>query len=489
MKTLIKKKWFRRLCQSMIVVISLIVLIFVIVNLWGARVHNQFIARMKDAGRPTTYAEIQEIQNDMPPDSENFAMTPFLKQARLELQSSPPGTIKVTDSASEKLQRMYDDTTFESVKRKLNPGEGPKFDFSLLPENGPYGRTAASYLAEYDRVNAVALRELEAGMLLPFNKQPLISFGELSWAFEFKLRDASKGLTLRALAALGTGDTPKAAESIAMILRLGELSGSRGLLIPRFSQTSAIRGAKTAFEAGLENHQWSEDDLQWIRSAFARIDLRTGVLRSFDLICLYQPLLWSEFSENRQRYRDSMQILMYGPSGQEHWLIQNWPLLITSLLPKGWFQMKGVAAAEFDAKRRTIVEKSTRLSEWYDFAKVHDRLEKPRTRLSKLLMIEPVQGKEGWMVLNDSPWVEVLRQQALLACDLEFHWIRNANYPDDLAALNSTAMIDPITAQPFYYHRTDDSYVLYSIGANGKDDGGKQKKNMGDSVRQPDWVW
>ncbi len=45
--------------------------------------------------------------------------------------------------------------------------------------------------------------------------------------------------------------------------------------------------------------------------------------------------------------------------------------------------------------------------------------------------------------------------------------------PDDLADLNDRARVaDPLTASPLKYRREQDGYVVYSIGANGQDDGG-----------------
>ena len=46
--------------------------------------------------------------------------------------------------------------------------------------------------------------------------------------------------------------------------------------------------------------------------------------------------------------------------------------------------------------------------------------------------------------------------------------------------------IDIIDGEPLKYHRTADGrFVLYSVGWNGKDDGGV----AGKSIEESDWVW
>ena len=49
-------------------------------------------------------------------------------------------------------------------------------------------------------------------------------------------------------------------------------------------------------------------------------------------------------------------------------------------------------------------------------------------------------------------------------------------YPDRLDQLTpkflSSLPVDPFGDGPFHYRRTDDGFLLYSVGVNGQDDGG-----------------
>ena len=52
MKNPLRSKWFRRTVQTLLAVASLMVLLVVFVNWWGARMKREVIEDMKRAGRP-----------------------------------------------------------------------------------------------------------------------------------------------------------------------------------------------------------------------------------------------------------------------------------------------------------------------------------------------------------------------------------------------------------------------------------------------------
>ncbi len=98
----------------------------------------------------------------------------------------------------------------------------------------------------------------------------------------------------------------------------------------------------------------------------------------------------------------------------------------------------------------------------------------------------------------------VTRQQTaqranIIRVALHLHLLKSGTYPeklDELAALMpKEALIDPFSTGQFIYRRTDDGYLLYSVGGNMKDDGGMQakpplsKETHGDFVfRTPQFV-
>ncbi len=66
---------------------------------------------------------------------------------------------------------------------------------------------------------------------------------------------------------------------------------------------------------------------------------------------------------------------------------------------------------------------------------------------------------------------------ALLALALSAYRTEHGEYPKTLAELAPTyidaILKDPFTDGEFYYKQEGDGYLLYSVGRNGKDDGGR----------------
>jgi hypothetical protein len=85
----------------------------------------------------------------------------------------------------------------------------------------------------------------------------------------------------------------------------------------------------------------------------------------------------------------------------------------------------------------------------------------------------------------------------VIACALERYHQINGQYPETLDALSPTFLavipFEVTSGQPLKYHRTDDGrFQLYSIGCNGKDEGGKVVMNpdgKSADINQGDWVW
>jgi len=80
-----------------------------------------------------------------------------------------------------------------------------------------------------------------------------------------------------------------------------------------------------------------------------------------------------------------------------------------------------------------------------------------------------------------------------LALDLSAHRQGHSRYPDSLAGLPEADKLprDPFTAkevdgkvveEPFHYRLTPEGFMLWSVGPDGDDDGGKEPAEIGESV-------
>ena len=95
---------------------------------------------------------------------------------------------------------------------------------------------------------------------------------------------------------------------------------------------------------------------------------------------------------------------------------------------------------------------------------------------------------------------QTLVNQGQIACALERYHLAHGEYPEALDALMPQFIEkiphDIIGGEPLHYRRTDDGkFLLYSVGWNEVDDGGKQisaptkNGNIDYNYTKGDWVW
>jgi hypothetical protein len=105
-------------------------------------------------------------------------------------------------------------------------------------------------------------------------------------------------------------------------------------------------------------------------------------------------------------------------------------------------------------------------------------------------------------ILHRSAYANAFVNQAMIACALERHRIANGSYPESLNAVRladgKPLPPDPMDGKPMRYRKTADGrYALWSVGFDGKDDGGKRMLNekkpedtkFHDAGYVGDWVW
>jgi hypothetical protein len=83
--------------------------------------------------------------------------------------------------------------------------------------------------------------------------------------------------------------------------------------------------------------------------------------------------------------------------------------------------------------------------------------------------------------------------RAGMACRI--HKGRTGQYPESLEALVPGLLnevpVDPFTGRPLIYRRDGDGFVVYSLGSNMKDDGGRSTWEITQVVmeKDDDWTW
>jgi len=98
--------------------------------------------------------------------------------------------------------------------------------------------------------------------------------------------------------------------------------------------------------------------------------------------------------------------------------------------------------------------------------------------------------------------VEAAKQMTVTAIALKRYQLKHGNYPADLNSLVPEFLpavpLDPVDGQPLRYRRNaDGTFLLYSVGENGVDDGGDPSLEKGvtsssyywQNPHALDWVW
>jgi hypothetical protein len=98
--------------------------------------------------------------------------------------------------------------------------------------------------------------------------------------------------------------------------------------------------------------------------------------------------------------------------------------------------------------------------------------------------------------------IEAARQAVITAIALKRYQLKHGSYPEKLSELVpkffSAVPLDPVDGQPLRYRRNaDGTFLLYSVGENGKDDGGDPSLGKGfesqsiqwQNPHALDWVW
>lgn len=284
-----------------------------------------------------------------------------------------------------------------------------------------------------------------------------------------------------AMLAEGRADEAQASTLTALRFARGFTDMPDALLIEAMIGTVTTNATLQPIWEGTQQHAWTEPQLEQLQRELAEIKPLAALERA-----MHQEragFVLTILSVPSEKLLDAM------PNDKTRW---QWRALAWG--PRGWLKQNCVAGvnnmqAHFDllAARRTP-----------EFL----------TKMEGLKMAEQALGLAGFspytvatqMVLP--AYIKVTTNTAatdsyiVLAqtvCALERHRIAHGSYPDQLAELIPTYIdkvpLDIIDGRPLRYRRTDDGkFVLYSIGLDGKDDGGKPvdpQKNDGPG----DWAW
>jgi hypothetical protein len=301
-------------------------------------------------------------------------------------------------------------------------------------------------------------------------------------------------LRFRAVAELNNGQAEKALADVQLILYLANSIRNEPITWSLRVRMEILDNAIQPVWEGLARRQWSDEQLITLEDELAGLDAISDYSRSLrsDLAWQLKEIDYSLAS----RMTNSVTCMCGDP--------MFWPTLAVRLLPSGWFYLNKVTMARLcQAAVPTNAELSHRVLSpaiTWRYAEIWRQVSISRMKPGNWIVgfLLPPLEREAKTCARAQASVDLAR----VACALERFRLANGSFPESLDALVPTYIQklphDVINGQPLHYRRTSDgSFLLYSVGWNEKDDGGKRDPipatQYRSSLDQPsvtgDWVW
>lgn len=499
-----KRRWFRVIAWFLMSVLTLIALLWLSINWAGARALRATEAKFKAAGESL---DINKVLPGPVPDERNFCAIPILKDLALVVDGdADKGEPAAKRKRLKELAFWRDE--LPRIKAKdipKSPGGDRSGRFSdmaawskclitlrpdVTPSDNP-ARTVLNCLSVQD----AAVAELAAGRDRPearwtpdwqtrmSGKPPY----EMTSPHVIPIMSMSKALALRATAAARCGEVGKAHEAIRILAKISKASGNEQVLGLLVASAVANLIAATAREL-CDAQAGGADDFRRLEELFSSMDLRGNALQAWRGETASLMSAWGQV--RRGRYE-----LLF-PSGDDI------PATMR-LIPGGIYD--GGSAAMGETLLETIIlplrdrgwTASLDAMEVYQSsdagsAGAWQTCRHPFQAMSRRMVSSGLIG-----MLAKAGYTQCLIDQCVIACVLEQHRIEKGGYPETLEGLALSSgkplPIDIVSGKPMGYRRTPDGkYMLWSVGLDRMDDGGKRidaRFNATETSAKGDWVW
>ncbi len=164
---------------------------------------------------------------------------------------------------------------------------------------------------------------------------------------------------------------------------------------------------------------------------------------------------------------------------------------VGGLFPRGWGYQNMAARVNLDFDRVSSVDSASEIVVPKTFEDASESVYS-LSRWSPYTFITALAPRNPKKVCQTTAHNQTEINQALVACALERYHLARGEYPKTLDALIPQCLDeiprDVIGGKPPHYRRVaDGTFMLYSIGWNGLDNGGVRGKSL--RSMESDWVW
>ncbi len=452
------------------------------------------------------------------PDDENFAMAPIWVEsmkAKLGPQNSlqwfgsyaEDGRTNFVDRLNMPVTENYDEwptngngdwrratltdlKAWQSYYRTLAARTNM---FPVAPQPQTPAQDVLLALSKYDST----IEELRQAGERPYSRFPLDYDRGDTWAILLphlgELKKCSQLLKLRAVAELQNGQSDKALADIKLSFRLIDSIRSEPFLISHLVRIAMLQITLQPIYEGLAEHQWSDAQLAELDAELAKPDF----LADYQVAMRGERGLEISAVEIFQHPTRRNINELLGDSGQASSIFIL--LLFYHSIPSGWIYQNELRVCRFsvmeylplvDETNRTVSPSAVRAAE--------NALHRELRHRSPENFLEPWLLPDLSNAVKRFAYAQESADLARVAIALERYRQETGVYPTSLDVLAPTLIEkvphDIVGGQPLHYERTSDGrFVLYSVGWNGRDDGGAVVVTKGSSgtvnIDQGDWVW
>ncbi|HUW82703.1 MAG TPA: protein kinase [Phycisphaerae bacterium] len=419
---------------------------------------------------------------------------------------------EIRDRALERLGITAPTNRQYFVPLKGYPGVDPADEQAVL--DGPWQRAQHPAVVEWLARNTTPLSLIVEAAGRPRYYCPLLTPGQDDPTVSALLPDlarirwSAKGLTIRANLAITEKRFEEAWRDIMATYRLGALLTEAPTLVDRLTGVAVARLAcETTWQMATSRRLSSEDSRQMLQDLTALPPAATAV-SSADIL-VYGERLWNlDAVVYLSRHPRELPTLFGYTSSID---ADKDPASTDGADPRARLAIQGLESGKIDCN--AVLRRVNRL--WDKMAEVWVKPPAQPGPAGEKVEQELIQLKESTTRLPDpdSPedlteWFAALflsiytpnllragtvinsgastRDLAVLSVALAAYRAERGGYPTRLAALAPDFVfkvpLDICSGKPYVYKQTGEGYILYAVGINMKDDGGRTKDEGGDDI-------
>ena len=460
------KTFLKRLLGIFLVLAGILVLFHIIENWRGSRAMAKWREASISAGMPQT---LEEMAPPRIPEAQNFATHPSIADAIAgrEGQGGPVLPAVLSDGEMYRAWEEGKQVDLEALKRTLKVAD--------------LGSLMSPFDAQIQGLEEASLRPHCRVMPTYDDNVPAL----------LGMRQRARVLSLRAILALREGRSEAALGDVLTILRVAKHLRQEPHLISQLLRTAYVKLSFQPIWEGLAGHRWNEQQLFRLQDALAGIDLLESWRRSWIAESIYSRGQMAKMADAPIWPRPHI----FGDSVSGGGRLADH--LSVVFIPKGWIYQNLISIDR--QNRAQFIDVIDPARHFLD-ARASERAAKtwaqmPRSPFTMLAKLSIVDNSAQNIRLGQA---QSTLDQAFIACGLERFLLAHKTYPERLdeliPILGTKAPSDIIDGSAIHYQRTSkDAYLLYSIGWNGADEGGKivldSKQPSRHQLEQGDWVW